>query len=112
MDKDTLIYDICKDSEQGIYYKVGEKENEKFLKSLEISQISGKTTLKNFFNRELEVMGVDKTGDTIFLLGTEEDLFGKTFYYEPVLILNENRIFKMFGQNFGRDFNYINGKWK
>ena len=95
----------------GIYYKVSEENNESFLQSLNPENKGIKTDLKGFFNRELEIAGKEKDGSTVFFRGTTEDLFGKTFYYEPVLILDENRIFIVYKPGSGRDHNYINGKW-
>lgn len=95
----------------GIYYKVSEENNERFLESLNPEGKGTKTDLKGFFNRELEIVGKEKGGETVFFIGTTEDLFGKTYYYEPVLILDENRIFIVYKPGSGRDHNYINGEW-
>lgn len=95
----------------GIYYKVSEENNEVFLNSLIPDRKGEKTDLKGFFNRELEIAGKEADGSTVFFIGTTEDLFGKTYYYEPVLILDENRIFIVYKPGCGRDHNYINGKW-
>ena len=96
----------------GIYYKVSEENNESFLHSLNPENKGTKTDLKGFFNRELEIVGKEKDGSTVFFIGTTQDLFGRTFYYEPVLILDENRIFIVYKPGSGRDHNYINNKWK
>lgn len=105
-------YKVCSNMLQGWWYEVDEADNENFLKSLKPSPLPKLTTLKDFFSRELEVMGIDQNGDTIFKMGVQSDLFGTTFFYEPVLILDENRVFKMYGDNCGRDYFYIKGKWK
>lgn len=105
------VYETDYSASDGIYYKVSEENNERFLQSLIPDNRGQKTDLKGFFNRELEIVGKEKDGSTVFFIGTTEDLFGKTFYYEPVLILDENRIFIVYNPGSGRDHNYINGKW-
>ena len=95
----------------GLYYRVSEENNEAFLKSLNPERKGEKTDLKGFFNRELEIVGKEADGSTVFFIGTTEDLFGKTFYYEPVLILDENRIFITYKPGSGRDHNFINNEW-
>lgn len=103
-------YSVNYDSKDGLYLTVTEENNDNFLKSLKpLPPI--KTDLKGFFNRKLEIVG-KLNGMTIFYIGCTEDLFGKVYYYEPVLILNENRIFIKYGKHHGRDFNFINGRWK
>ena len=106
------LYETDYSASDGIYYKVSEENNERFLQSLNPESKGIKTDLKGFFNRELEIVGKEKDGSTVFFIGTTEDLFGKTFYYEPVLILDENRIFIVYKPGSGRDHNYINNKWK
>ena len=106
------LYETDYSASDGIYYKVSEENNERFLESLNPESKGIKTSLKGFFNRELEIVGKEKDGSTVFFIGTTEDLFGKTFYYEPVLILDENRIFIVYKPGSGRDHNYINNKWK
>ena len=105
------VYETDYSASDGIYYKVSEENNELFLQSLIPDNRGQKTDLKGFFNRELEIAGKEKDGSTVFFIGTTEDLFGTTFYYEPVLILDENRIFIVYKPGSGRDHNYINGKW-
>lgn len=106
------LYEVCKDSRDGLYYTVQEENNEKFLQALNPDGRGTKTDLKGFFNRELEIVGKEPDGCTVFFIGITEDLFGKIFYYESVLILNENRIYISYGAGHGRDHNYIKGKWK
>ena len=106
------LYETDYSASDGIYYKVSEENNERFLQFLNPENKGTKTDLKGFFNRELEIVGKEKDGSTVFFVGTTEDLFGKTFYYEPVLILDENRIFIVYKPGSGRDHNYINNKWK
>lgn len=103
-------YSVNYDNKDGLYLIVEEENNNNFLKSLEPCE-KLKTDLKGFFNRKLEIVG-KLNGMTIFYIGCTEDLFGKVYFYEPVLILDENRIFIKYGKHHGRDFNFINGRWK
>lgn len=103
------LYTAYLDGRDGLYLIVEEENNKAFLESIE--QIEHfKTDLKGFFNRELEAVGKLK-GMTVFYIGCTEDLFGKKYYYEPVGILSENRIYCRHVQYHGRDYNYINGAW-
>ena len=112
MSENKKLYKTDFSGSDGLYYMVSEKNNEKFLQSLIPDRKGEKTDLKGFFNRELEIVGKEEGGCYIFFIGTTEDLFGKTYYYEPVLILDENRIYITYRPSYGRDHNYINGKWK
>ena len=104
------LYTAYLDGRDGLYLIVEEENNKAFLESIE--QIEHfKTDLKGFFNRELEAVG-ELNGMTVFYIGKQEDLFGSTYYYEPVYIQDENRIFIKYGKYHGRDFNYIKGRWK
>ena len=98
------------DSKDGLYLTVTEEDKDNFIKLLKPCTPL-KTDLKGFFNRELEAVGV-LNGMTIFYIGCTEDLFGAMYYYEPVYIQDENRIFIKYGKYHGRDFNFINGRWK
>ena len=104
------LYTAYLDGQDGLYLIVEEENKEKFLSSLEPCE-KIKTDLKGFFNRELEAVGILKEM-TVFYIGCTEDLFGRKYYYEPVGILSENRIFIRYGEYHGRDFNFINGRWK
>lgn len=99
------------DSEEGLYYTCDEPEKSEFLARLSKSPLENPTDLKGFFNRKLEVCGLDKDKMTIFFIGETEDLFGKTYYFKPVLVLSENRFYICHHPNHGRDYNYINGEW-
>lgn len=70
------------------------------------------TTLDGHFCRELRYLGMKDNKEMIFEIGTTKDLFTKKYYYQSVLWVSENRIFEMFSWDAGRDFYYINGKWK
>jgi hypothetical protein len=103
-------YNANYDSKDGLYLIVTEENKDNFLKSLKPFPPL-KTDLKGFFNRELEAVG-ELNVMTIFYIGKQEDLFGSVYYYEPVYIQDENRIFIKYGEHHGRDFNFINGQWK
>ena len=102
----TAFYDPC----DGLYLEVQEDKNEKFLESLENCKKES-TDLKGFFNRKLDIVGKLK-GMTVFFIGITEDLFGKKYFYEPILILSENRIFCKHGEHHGRDYNFIKNEWR
>lgn len=103
-------YSVNYDSKDGLYLTVTEENKDNFIKSLRPCSPL-KTDLKGFFNRELEAVG-ELNGMTVFYIGSTEDLFGSTYYYEPVYIQDENRIFIKYGKHHGRDFNFINGRWR
>lgn len=106
----SFYYTANYDGTDGLYLTVTEENKDNFIKSLKPCSPL-KTDLKGFFNRELEAVG-ELNGMTIFYIGCTEDLFSKTYYYEPVYIQDENRIFIKYGKYHGRDFNFINGRWK
>lgn len=106
----NYYYTANYDSTDGLYLTVTEEDKDNFIKSLK-SCAPLKTDLKGFFNRELEAVG-ELNGMTVFYIGKQEDLFGTVYYYEPVYIQDENRIFIKYGKYHGRDFNFINGRWK
>jgi len=71
------------------------------------------TDLAGFFNRDLLFVGLASkflpTKLAIFYIGT--DGFGR-FFYQEVTILSNERIFLLYGNGFGRDYNLKEGKWK
>lgn len=75
-----------------------------------------KTSLDNHFCREVKYLGVKinnlDTEELIFELGYSEYLFNKTFYYQSIFKISENRIMEIFKKASARDFIFINGKWK
>ncbi len=70
------------------------------------------TSMAGYFKHPIEYCGVIKKNTLVFFIGTDEDLFEKRRYYQVVHLINENRLFSMFSNIGGRDFNFINGKWK
>jgi len=102
---------------QGIYYTSNTREWESNLSKRPITVCGetiypgDKTTLNDFFSRPIEYLGKEDN-EAVFFIGSDENLFNRTYYYEPVLVVKDNRIFKMYSNNGGRDFNYINQKWK
>lgn len=76
-----------------------------------------KTTLQGFFLTPIEYVGcIKKQGknlvELIFNFASESNIFETKFYYETLYKVDENRTFKMFSYRGGRDFNFINNKWK
>lgn len=114
MNKD---YEQYLDGSQGLYYKSAERlwEGKLLRKSIAVAGQAvvpgNKTTLNGFFCRPIEYLGVEENGYAIFYIGSQNDLFAQANYYEPVLVVSDTRLFKMYSENAGRDFNFINQKW-
>lgn len=72
------------------------------------------TTMSDFFPQNYKYVGVLKEDNTcmVFFMALESNLFDTHRYYTCWWKIAENRIFNMFSQIGGRDFNYINGQWK
>lgn len=114
MNKD---YEQYLDGSQGLYYKSAERSwegkllNKAIAVAGEIVSPGNKTTLNGFFCRPIEYLGLEESGYAIFYIGSKQDLFAQENYYEPVLVVSHTRLFKMYSENAGRDFNFINQKW-
>lgn len=103
---------------QGLYYRSSCRSWENSL-SMDAITVCGetinpgqRTTLNDFFSRPIEYLGKEGSGYAVFYIGSQEDLFNHSHFYEPVLIVTDTRLFKIYSNNGGRDFNYINKKWK
>lgn len=70
------------------------------------------TTLLDFFSRPVLFLGVKDGNEAIFHIGSEKDLFQEKHYFEVVFIITPTRIFQLYAPGSGRDFNFINQKWK
>lgn len=70
------------------------------------------TTLRNYFIRPLEYIGLLANCEMIFRIGSHGDLFTTKHYYQSVFKIGEDRIFEMFSRVAGRDHLYIDGVWK
>ncbi|MCF8428375.1 MAG: hypothetical protein K9I36_16690 [Bacteroidia bacterium] len=70
------------------------------------------TSMSGYFKHSLEFCGVINENDLVFFIGEDSDLLGSKRYYQVVHLISENRLFSMFSHGAGRDFNFINGKWK
>lgn len=70
------------------------------------------TTVSGYFNHPLKFCGVYGKNSLVFLIGKESDLFCTKTYYQVIHLITEFRLFSMFTWLSGRDFNYVNGKWK
>lgn len=113
---ETITPMLC--SFQGLYYSSPCRSWENSLTKDSITVcgetiIPGQiTTLNDFFSRPIEYLGKDSDGYAIFYIGSKENLFIHEHYYEPVLIVTDTRLFKIYSNNGGRDFNYIKNEWK
>jgi hypothetical protein len=74
-----------------------------------------KTDLSGFLGRELIYLGIKPGRDMnemIFYIGEEKTLFDAQYYYQSIFRISDKRLFEMFSDQAGRDFNYIKGRWK
>jgi len=73
-----------------------------------------KTDLSGFFVRPLLFVGTSKDcpDAMVFHIGTKKNLFEEVHYFEEILWVSPTRIAVTTGRYQGRDFNYINGRWK
>ena len=70
------------------------------------------TSMSGFFAHSLLYMGMlDKTS-LVFYIGDATDSLGHREYYQVVHLLGNKRLFSMYSHQGGRDFNYVNNKWK
>lgn len=113
---ETITPMLC--SFQGLYYRSSCRSWENSLYKDPIT-VCGKTispgqitTMNGFFCRPIEYLGKDSDGYAIFFLGKKENFLFLEYYYEPVLIVTDTRLFKIYSNNGGRDFNYIKNEWK
>jgi hypothetical protein len=70
------------------------------------------TSMSGYFKTSLEFCGVIDENSLVFFIGEVPDMFGKKRYYQVIHLIDEFRLFSMFSHSGGRDFNFINGKWK
>lgn len=76
------------------------------------------TDLVGFFKRKIKYVGLmigsnEAAPEMIFYMGTgKADLFGQNHYFQSIFKISETRIFQMFTDIAGRDFNLIKGEWK
>jgi hypothetical protein len=97
-----------------VHSDVSHFENQLVKKDCSFCKFGEETTLNGFFCKPAQFIGFDPDNEkvAIFFLGSEVGLYASMYYYEDILILNENRIFKMYSARGGRDFNFKSGKWK
>jgi len=69
------------------------------------------TALDNYLTGKVKYIGLVNERGMIFYYGKDNNLFPK-YYYGLIFLMTSTRIFEMYGPNFGRDHNFINGKWK
>lgn len=72
------------------------------------------TDLAGFFLKKIQFVGFlkEETNCMCFYLGCEQSLFETKYYYDCYYLITESRIFKKYGEHFGRDYNFIDNKWK
>lgn len=70
------------------------------------------TDLFGFFAKPMRYMGIHGEHEMIFYIGSTADLFGEHHYWQGMIYCSRTRIFSMYSNNAGRDYNYVKGKWK
>lgn len=72
------------------------------------------TTMSDFFPKPLQYIGLlaEDQKCMVFLLTKQSNLFEELRYYSCWWRIAEDKLFNMFSEIGGRDFNYINGQWK
>jgi hypothetical protein len=96
------------DNESSYIGKVAVTINGKEIKPGELTDLDG------FFNHPIKFSGVfiEHPALLCFFLGEEKDLFNVYRYYDCYYLIDEDRLFKKYKEDSGRDFNFINGQWK
>ena len=70
------------------------------------------TDLRGYFIRKMPYLGMLGSNEMVFYMGSYPTLFETKHYYQCVFRIAEDRIFEMFGPEFGRDHYYVKGRWK
>lgn len=70
------------------------------------------TDLFGFFAKPMRYLGIHGDREMIFYIGSTADLFEEKHYWQGMIYCSDTRIFSMYSHNAGRDWNYVNGKWK
>lgn len=78
----------------------------------EILMPGTQTSMSGYFKHSLLFCGVINKNGLVFYIGEDSNLFETKKYYQVVHLIDEFRLFSMFSYCAGRDFNFINGKWK
>lgn len=68
--------------------------------------------LMGFFSRPLRYLGIHKENEMIFYIGSTADLFGEVHFWQRMIYCSRTRIFSMYSNNAGRDWNWVNNQWK
>lgn len=66
------------------------------------------TDFKGFFCRQLKYLGVKDKNELVFFNGSEA---GK-HYFTTLFLIHPFLIFEMYKSDSGRDFNWIDNRWK
>ena len=72
------------------------------------------TSLGELHTAPMRFMGSipGEPGSLVFHLGDVVNLFGTRSYYAVYHFLSPTRLFRMYAHGSGRDYNWVNGKWK
>jgi len=74
-------------------------------------QPNDKTTLNDFFEREVTFLGF-YDGWIQFKIGEDNNLFERSIYTNEFKKIDENRIVTIHKLGTARDYIYLNGRWK
>lgn len=103
----------------GLIASVGEDEStfirkEPVFVGGETIQPEQKTDLQGYFKHPITFAGLLKEDKRVlvFRLGEESDLFESNVYYQCIYRITENRLFQKYTDLSGRDYRFINGRWK
>ena len=81
-----------------------------------ILKVGEETDLDGYYNIAKPIYAgyIDHNDSKIlyFYFGVEPNIFGEKHYFQLINLITKNRIYITFSHSGGRDFNFINGKWK
>jgi hypothetical protein len=70
------------------------------------------TSMSGYFKESLKYCGVLDNNKLVFEIGTDEDIFESKTYYQIINRISQYVLFEKYGERHGRDYRWINGKWK
>ena len=74
--------------------------------------IGDSITLDGFFDFPHEFVGSINNNRLIFYCGSDANLFETHHYFKVICYISPTRIFVMYTEISGRDYNWVNGIWK
>jgi len=80
---------------------------EEYLLAEELIKPGDKTDLRGFFNRKLQYLGADGSGEMVFFMGNSK---GRN-YYQVVCYITPKDMFIMYAPKSGRNYTFKKGAW-